>query len=82
MFLQSQGPPETAILSYYSGLLVCIIMIYSLILSETLQSPAIPWCNDGGTAEVNDVMLLHRPHDAQVHVPPMGASNPVWYTMS
>ncbi len=42
----------------------------------------MPWCNDEGTAEINDVMLLLR-HDAHVNVPPMGASDPVvWNELS
>jgi hypothetical protein len=51
--------------------------MHSLVLRETLQKStfAMPWCNDGGAAEINDVMLLR--HDAHVHVPPMGASSPV-----
>jgi hypothetical protein len=35
----------------------------------------MPWRNDRGVAEINDVMLLR--HDAHVHVPPMDASSPV-----
>jgi hypothetical protein len=51
--------------------------MYSLALPGTLQKStfAMPWCNDEGAAEINDVMLLR--HDAHVHVPPTGASNPV-----
>jgi hypothetical protein len=50
--------------------------MHSLVLPETLRKStfAMPWCNDEGAAEINDVMLLR--HDAHVHVPPMGASNP------
>jgi hypothetical protein len=49
----------------------------SLALPGTLQKStfATPWCNDEGAAEINNAMLLR--HDAHVHVPPTGASNPV-----
>jgi hypothetical protein len=51
--------------------------MHPLVLLETLQNStfAMPWCNDGGATEINGVTLLR--HDAHVHVPPMGASNPV-----
>jgi hypothetical protein len=50
--------------------------MHSLVLPETQQKStfAMPWCN-GCAAEINDVTLLR--HDVHVHVPPMGASNPV-----
>jgi hypothetical protein len=50
---------------------------YTIALPGTLQKStfAVTWCNDGGAAEINDAILLR--HDAHVHVPPMGASNPV-----
>ena len=56
--------------------------MHSLVLPATLQKSAfaMPRCNDGGVAEINDVMLLR--HDAHVRVPPMDASNPVEYAMS
>jgi hypothetical protein len=52
--------------------------MHSLVLPTLQKSTfAMSWCNDEGTAEINDVMLLLR-HDAHVHVPPMGASDPVY----
>jgi len=48
---------------------------HSLVLPVMQKSTfAMPWCNDGGAAEINDVMLIR--HDARVHVP-TDASNPV-----
>jgi hypothetical protein len=73
-----QAVIESGILSITYHRCIGLVRIqYAFVLPETLQKStfAMPWCNDGGAAEINDVMLLR--HDAHVHVPPMGASNPV-----